>query len=101
MIVNSANSGVHTLSLWSAGAADQLLCSVLLQAIGQKTCSSSQTQILLASDPLWATLFSGVLGSGEQALGGYGLSGGGAIVGGAVVAGIGSARREQHKRRNT
>ena len=73
----------------------------VVQAIGQKTCSSSQTQILLASDPLWATLFSGFVGSGEQALGAYGLLGGGAIVGGAVVAGVGSARQEQEKERNT
>ncbi len=78
----------------------EALCRAL-QAIGQKTCSSSQTQILLASDPLWATLFSGLLGSGEQALGAYGLLGGGAIVGGAVVAGVGSSRGEQQKQRDT
>ncbi len=39
-------------------------------------------QILLASDPLWATLFAGVLGSAEQDLGAFGWAGGALIVSG-------------------
>lgn len=82
------------LGPWGVGTA--------LQVLGQKTISSSQTQILLASDPLWATLFAGVLGSAEQDLGAFGWAGGAAIVTGAVLAasssgggGSSSERRRQ------
>ena len=37
-------------------------------------------QILMASDPLWATLFAGVLGAAEQDLGPAGWAGGALII---------------------
>jgi hypothetical protein len=49
------------------------------------------SQILMASDPLWATLFAGVLGSAEQDLGPAGWAGGGLIIAGAVLAGTGGS----------
>ncbi len=49
--------------------------------------SQNDVQILMASDPLWATLFAGLLGSQEQDLGSFGYIGGACIVGGAVLAG--------------
>ena len=48
-------------------------------------------QILMASDPLWATLFAGVLGSAEQDLGPSGWAGGALIIAGAVLAGTGGS----------
>jgi drug/metabolite transporter (DMT)-like permease len=68
---------------WGAGQA--------LQVAGQSMISSSQTQILMASDPLWATLFAGVLGSAEQDLGPAGWAGGALIIAGAVLAGTGGS----------
>lgn len=65
-----------------------------LQAAGQRSCSSSQTQLLLATDPLWATLFAGLLGSSEQMMDPFGFVGGAAIVAGAVTAGVGSVRSD-------
>ena len=49
-------------------------------------------QILLASDPLWATLFARALGGGEGDLGPSGWAGGALIVAGAVVAGVAGSR---------
>lgn len=49
-------------------------------------------QILLASDPLWATLFARVLGGGEGDLRPSGWAGGALIVAGAVVAGVAGSR---------
>ena len=72
---------------WGVGTA--------LQAAGQRSCTSSHTQLLLASDPLWATLFAGLLGSSEQSLGLLGCAGGAAIGGGAVIAGVGSMQPRQ------
>lgn len=48
-------------------------------------------QILMASDPLWATLISGLpfFASGEQDLGPGGWVGGACIVAGAILAGSG------------
>lgn len=56
-------------------------------------------QILMASDPLWATLFAGLLGSAEQNLGPSGWAGGGLIIAGAVLAGTGGS--EHHQQRQT
>jgi hypothetical protein len=48
-------------------------------------------QVLLASDPLWAALFAGLISSSERDLGAAGWAGGALIVSGAMVAGVGSA----------
>ena len=68
-----------------------------LQAAGQGTCGASQTQLLLASDPLWATLFAGLLCGSEQMMGTLGYAGGAAIVAGAVIAGVGSVQPHGHE----
>ena len=79
--------GGAPVASWGLGTA--------LQAAGQRSCTSSHTQLLLASDPLWATLFAGLLGSAEQSMGVLGWAGGTAIVGGAVIAGVGSMHSAQ------
>ncbi len=40
----------------------------VLQMVGQQSVSPTQAQLILATDPLWATLFAGVLGAGERDL---------------------------------
>ena len=48
----------------------------MLQLMGQQSISAARTQIILASDPLWATLIAGLLlGSSEQQLGFWGWIG--------------------------
>ena len=66
-----------------------LLCGPCLR--GAERCSAWLSQILMASDPLWATLFAGVLGSAEQDLGPSGWAGGALIIAGAVLAGTGGS----------
>lgn len=54
----------------------------------------------MASDPLWATLFAGVLGSREQDLGTFGFAGGALIIAGAVLAGSSSGLQSGEQRRS-
>ena len=61
----------------------------VLQLRAQTMVSPSLTNIVLATDPLWATLFSAILGTGEQRLGLQGWLGGGAIVLACIIAGQG------------
>ena len=58
----------------------------VLQLRAQTMVSPSLTNIVLATDPLWATLFSAILGTGEQRLGFQGWLGGGAIVLACIIA---------------
>lgn len=48
--------------------------------------SASKTQIILATDPLWASLFARVLGSAEQSLGLVGWAGAAGILAASAVA---------------
>lgn len=53
----------------------------VLQLVGQQSISATRTQIILASDPVWATLFAGLLlGSSEQQLGVWGWVGAACIL---------------------
>ncbi len=63
----------------------------VLQLKAQTMVSPSLTNIVLATDPLWATLFSGLLGSGEQRLGLQGWLGGGCIIAACIIASRGQA----------
>ena len=58
----------------------------VLQLKAQSMVSPSLTNIVLATDPLWATLFSGLLGSGEQRLGLQGWLGGSCIILACIIA---------------
>lgn len=52
-----------------------------LQLSAQRSVSAARTQIILASDPVWATLFAGLLlGADEQNLGSLGWLGAGLIL---------------------
>ena len=67
---------------WSIGT--------VLQAKGQSQVSSALAMIILASDPLWATLFAGLVGGNEQHLGWpLGWVGAAAILSASVIASIG------------
>ena len=53
----------------------------VLQMQGQRDVSAARTQIILASDPVWATIFAGVLlGADEQNLGPVGWVGAACIL---------------------
>lgn len=47
--------------------------------------TASRTQIILATDPVWATLFAGLLGSAEQSLGALGWVGAACVLGASAV----------------
>lgn len=47
----------------------------LLQMIGQRSVTPTQAQLVLATDPLWATAFAGLLSAREQELSGAGWIG--------------------------
>lgn len=51
----------------------------------QGSVSASRTQIILATDPVWATLFAGVLGAAEQSLGTLGWAGAGCVLAASAV----------------
>ena len=70
---------------WSIGTA--------LQAKGQSQVSSAVAMIILASDPLWALLFAGLVGGNEQHLGSLGWVGAAGILSASVIASTG---RKEH-----
>ena len=57
-----------------------------VQLRAQRVVSASKTQIILATDPLWASLFARVLGSAEQSLGLVGWAGAAGILAASAVA---------------
>lgn len=57
----------------------------MLQLRAQKTVSASRTQIILATDPLWASAFAKLLGSAEQGLGAVGWAGAAGILAASIV----------------
>jgi len=57
---------------------------ILLQVRAQKTVSPSRTQVIMATDPLWATAFAGLL-AGEQGLGVLGWLGAVCLLSGSVI----------------
>ena len=69
----------------------------VLQLRAQTMVSPSLTNIVLATDPLWATLFSALLGTGEQRLGFQGWLGGAAIVLACITASQGESSPAEQK----
>ena len=100
----SAQSGLPLTHLW--GGYDQafnwgiLLIPALgpwgigtaLQAKGQARVSSAVAVIILASDPVWATLFAGLVGGNEQHLDPLGWLGAASILSASVIASAGKQR---------
>ena len=81
---NAWNWGVlliPALGPWGIGTA--------LQAKGQAEVSSAVAMIILASDPIWATLFAGLVGANEQHLGPLGWCGAASILSASVIASLG------------
>jgi len=72
---------IPAIGPWSIGTA--------LQAKGQSQVSSAVAMIILASDPLWATLFAGLVGANEQHLGPLGWVGATGILSASVIASVG------------
>ena len=72
---------IPAIGPWSIGTA--------LQAKGQSQVSSAVAMIILASDPLWATLFAGLVGANEQHLGPLGWVGATGIISASVIASVG------------
>ncbi|DBA82131.1 TPA: hypothetical protein ACH3X1_007121 [Trebouxia sp. C0004] len=72
---------IPAIGPWSIGTA--------LQAKGQSQVSSAVAMIILASDPLWATLFAGLVGANEQHLGPLGWVGATGILFASVIASVG------------
>lgn len=109
-ILDAVQSGAPAISIWEDcrqplswlvmlwPAVGPWGLGTALQIVGQSSISASQTQVLLASDPLWAALFARPLGGGEGDLGPLGWPGGGLIVAGAVVAGIAGSRDDAGSR---
>ena len=75
---------IPAIGPWSIGTA--------LQAKGQSQLSSAVAMIILASDPLWAILFAGLVGGNEQHLGTLGWVGAVAILSASVIASAGRRR---------
>ena len=72
---------VPALGPWGIGTA--------LQAKGQAKVSSAVAMIILASDPIWATLFAGLVGANEQHLSPLGWCGAASILSASVIASLG------------
>ncbi|DBA68317.1 TPA: hypothetical protein ACH3X2_013632 [Trebouxia sp. C0005] len=72
---------IPAIGPWSIGTA--------LQAKGQSQVSSAVAMIILASDPLWATLFASLVGANEQHLGPLGWVGATGILSASVIASVG------------
>lgn len=72
---------IPAIGPWSLG--------MVLQARGQSSVSSSSAMIILATDPLWAILFAGLVGGNEQHLGSLGWVGAVAILSASVIASFG------------
>ena len=72
---------IPALGPWGIGTA--------LQAKGQAKVSSAVAMIILASDPIWATLFAGLVGGNEQHLGPLGWCGAASILSASVIASLG------------
>lgn len=99
--VSASASGASLESLW--GGYDQPLnwgvllvpaigpwsIGVALQAKGQSSVASSLAMIIFATDPLWATLFAGLVGGNEQHLGSLGWVGAVSILSASVIASFG------------
>jgi len=75
---------IPAIGPWSIGTA--------LQAKGQSQVSSAVAMIILASDPLWATLFAGLVGANEQHLGSLGWVGATGILSASVIASVGKRK---------
>jgi len=75
---------IPAIGPWSIGTA--------LQAKGQSQVSSAVAMIILASDPLWATLFAGLVGANEQHLGSLGWVGATVILSASVIASVGKRK---------
>lgn len=77
---------------WATLAFTAVVCGFLsdiLQARGQESVSPSESQVLLAGEPLFAAVFGAVL-LGET-LGKMGMIGGAGLVAGAILAGMGDS----------
>lgn len=72
---------IPAIGPWSVGVA--------LQAKGQSSVSSSSAMIILATDPLWAILFAGLVGGNEQHLGSLGWVGAVSILSASIIASFG------------
>ncbi len=72
---------IPAIGPWSVGTA--------LQAKGQSQVPSAVAMIILASDPLWAILFAGLVGGNEQHLGSLGWVGAAGILSASVIASAG------------
>ncbi|KAL3146210.1 hypothetical protein ABBQ32_002912 [Trebouxia sp. C0010 RCD-2024] len=77
---------IPALGPWGIGTA--------LQAKGQAQVSSAGAMIILASDPIWATLFAGLVGGTEQHLGPLGWLGAVSILSASVIASGGQQQRQ-------
>lgn len=77
---------IPALGPWGIGTA--------LQAKGQAQVSSAVAMIILASDPIWATLFAGFVGGTEQHLGPVGWLGAASILSASAIASFGQQRNQ-------
>lgn len=98
---STAQSGLPLTNLW--GGYDNALnwgillipavgpwgIGTALQAKGQAQVSSAVAMIILASDPIWATLFAGLVGGNEQHLGPLGWVGAASILSASIIASAG------------
>ena len=99
--VTTAQSGVPLTHLW--GGYDHAMnwgillipaigpwgIGTALQAKGQARVSSAVAMVILSTDPVWATLFAGLVGSNEQHLGLLGWLGAASILSASVIASFG------------